>query len=100
MRVAATNYNQFAIVYFKKVSGNREYFKTTLYGGSSPTPSPSPAGPSSCSLSREGGGPSPLSPQGPPQCRRLPEPRGARGREVAEDSTWKRSEARSSIHRH
>ncbi|XP_037009682.2 neutrophil gelatinase-associated lipocalin [Artibeus jamaicensis] len=32
VRVAATNYNQFAMVFFKKVSSNREYFKTTLYG--------------------------------------------------------------------
>lgn len=38
MQVAATNYNQFALVYFKKVSENREYFKITLYGGSSPNP--------------------------------------------------------------
>lgn len=38
MRVAATNYDQFAIVFFKKVSQNKEYFKTTLYGRSS-TPS-------------------------------------------------------------
>lgn len=37
MRVAATNYNQFAIVFFKKVLKNKEYFKTTLYGGSPPT---------------------------------------------------------------
>ncbi|XP_029059882.1 neutrophil gelatinase-associated lipocalin isoform X1 [Monodon monoceros] len=32
VRVATTNYNQFAIVYFKKVYKNQEYFKTTLYG--------------------------------------------------------------------
>ncbi|KAM6183210.1 neutrophil gelatinase-associated lipocalin-like [Erethizon dorsatum] len=32
VRVTATNYNQFAIVFFKKRSGNRVYFKTTLYG--------------------------------------------------------------------
>ncbi|XP_003407486.2 neutrophil gelatinase-associated lipocalin [Loxodonta africana] len=32
VRVTATNYNQFAIVFFKKVSKNGEYFKTTLYG--------------------------------------------------------------------
>ncbi|KAM9641569.1 neutrophil gelatinase-associated lipocalin [Trichechus inunguis] len=32
VRVAATNYNQFAIVFFKKVTKNQEYFKTTLYG--------------------------------------------------------------------
>lgn len=38
VRVAATNYDQFAIVFFKKVSQNKEYFKTTLYGRSS-TPS-------------------------------------------------------------
>ncbi|XP_067599273.1 neutrophil gelatinase-associated lipocalin isoform X2 [Pseudorca crassidens] len=34
VRVATTNYNQFAIVYFKKVYKNQEYFKTTLYGAS------------------------------------------------------------------
>ena len=38
VRVATTDYNQFAIVYFKKVYKNQEYFKTTLYGGSSPPP--------------------------------------------------------------
>ncbi|XP_012627524.1 neutrophil gelatinase-associated lipocalin [Microcebus murinus] len=32
VRVVTTNYNQFAIVFFKKVSENKEYFKTTLYG--------------------------------------------------------------------
>ncbi|XP_054440837.1 neutrophil gelatinase-associated lipocalin [Pteronotus mesoamericanus] len=32
VRVAATNYNQFAMVFFKKVSSGREYFKITLYG--------------------------------------------------------------------
>ncbi|MBZ3889530.1 Neutrophil gelatinase-associated lipocalin [Sciurus carolinensis] len=32
VRVAATNYNQYAMVYFKKASENREYFKITLYG--------------------------------------------------------------------
>ncbi|XP_059782568.1 neutrophil gelatinase-associated lipocalin isoform X1 [Balaenoptera ricei] len=32
VRVATTDYNQFAIVYFKKVYKNQEYFKTTLYG--------------------------------------------------------------------
>ncbi|XP_045702281.1 neutrophil gelatinase-associated lipocalin [Phyllostomus hastatus] len=32
VRVAATNYNQFAIVFFKKVFDNQEYFKITLYG--------------------------------------------------------------------
>ncbi|XP_006835043.1 PREDICTED: neutrophil gelatinase-associated lipocalin [Chrysochloris asiatica] len=32
VRVAATNYNQYAIVFFKKVFNNQEYFKTTLYG--------------------------------------------------------------------
>nr|XP_058928652.1 neutrophil gelatinase-associated lipocalin isoform X2 [Kogia breviceps] len=31
VQVAATNYNQFAIVYFKNVYKNQEYFKTTLY---------------------------------------------------------------------
>lgn len=38
VRVATTNYNQFAIVYFRKVYKNQEYFKTTLYGGSPPLP--------------------------------------------------------------
>ncbi|XP_006892673.1 PREDICTED: neutrophil gelatinase-associated lipocalin [Elephantulus edwardii] len=32
VRVASTNYNEFAMVFFKKVSQNKEYFKTTLYG--------------------------------------------------------------------
>ncbi|XP_006154098.1 neutrophil gelatinase-associated lipocalin isoform X1 [Tupaia chinensis] len=32
VRVASTDYNQFAMVFFKKVSNNKEYFKTTLYG--------------------------------------------------------------------
>ncbi|XP_054583036.1 neutrophil gelatinase-associated lipocalin isoform X1 [Eptesicus fuscus] len=32
VRVAATDYSQFAMVFFKKVSRNREYFKITLYG--------------------------------------------------------------------
>lgn len=32
VRVTATNYNQYAIVFFKKVVQNQEYFKTTLYG--------------------------------------------------------------------
>ncbi|KAI5937967.1 neutrophil gelatinase-associated lipocalin [Manis javanica] len=32
VQVAATDYTQFAMVFFKKVQGNREYFKTTLYG--------------------------------------------------------------------
>ncbi|XP_006205650.2 neutrophil gelatinase-associated lipocalin [Vicugna pacos] len=32
VRVVATNYNQFAMVFFKKVSNNKEYFKITLYG--------------------------------------------------------------------
>ncbi|XP_062938658.1 neutrophil gelatinase-associated lipocalin isoform X2 [Cynocephalus volans] len=32
VRVAATDYKQYAMVYFKKVSNNTEYFKTTLYG--------------------------------------------------------------------
>ncbi|KAM6169984.1 neutrophil gelatinase-associated lipocalin [Rhynchocyon petersi] len=34
VRVASTDYNQFALVFFKKVSQNKEYFKTTLYGRS------------------------------------------------------------------
>ncbi|XP_048199718.1 neutrophil gelatinase-associated lipocalin [Perognathus longimembris pacificus] len=32
VRVTATDYTQFAMVFFKKTSANREYFKTTLYG--------------------------------------------------------------------
>ncbi|XP_016019362.1 neutrophil gelatinase-associated lipocalin [Rousettus aegyptiacus] len=32
VRVAATNYNQFAMVFFKKVFKNEEFFKITLYG--------------------------------------------------------------------
>lgn len=39
MRVVTTNYNEFAVVFFKAVSQNQENFKITLYGGSSPTPS-------------------------------------------------------------
>lgn len=50
MRVVNTDYNQFAIVYFKKVQRKKTYFKTTLYGGSFPCdpgdpPPPSPPGP-------------------------------------------------------
>lgn len=74
MRVVATNYHQFAMVFFKKVSKNKEYFKITLYGGSPPTawgfqllgtlkgcvtPDPDPAVPSSASFAlspREEGG--------------------------------------------
>lgn len=36
VRVVSTNYKQYAMVFFKKVSQNKEYFKITLYGGSSP----------------------------------------------------------------
>lgn len=32
VRVTATNYNQFAIVFFQKTSRNTVYFKTVLYG--------------------------------------------------------------------
>ncbi|XP_004849322.1 neutrophil gelatinase-associated lipocalin-like [Heterocephalus glaber] len=32
VRVTATNYNQFAIVFFQKMSRNTVYFKTVLYG--------------------------------------------------------------------
>uniref|UniRef100_A0A8C3X312 Lipocalin 2 n=1 Tax=Catagonus wagneri TaxID=51154 RepID=A0A8C3X312_9CETA len=32
VRVVSTDYSRFAIVFFKKVSNNQEYFKTTLYG--------------------------------------------------------------------
>ncbi|KAI4577602.1 hypothetical protein MJT46_003437 [Ovis ammon polii x Ovis aries] len=50
VRVVNTDYNQFAIVYFKKVQRKQGYFKITLYGGSFPRdpgdpPSPSPPGP-------------------------------------------------------
>lgn len=50
MRVVNTDYNQFAIVYFRKVQRKQGYFKITLYGGSFPRdpgdpPSPSPPGP-------------------------------------------------------
>lgn len=65
MRVVNTNYNQFAIVFFKKVQKKQGYFKTILYGGSflrdlRDPPPPSPPGPllfSSEPLrgSREGG---------------------------------------------
>lgn len=34
VRVTATNYNQFAIVFFKKTVKEKVYFKTTLYGRS------------------------------------------------------------------
>ncbi|XP_016067317.1 PREDICTED: neutrophil gelatinase-associated lipocalin [Miniopterus natalensis] len=32
VRVVATNYNQFAMVFFKKTFKNQDYFKVTLYG--------------------------------------------------------------------
>ncbi|EHH23781.1 hypothetical protein EGK_07324 [Macaca mulatta] len=32
VRVVSTNYKQYAMVFFKKVSQNKEYFKITLYG--------------------------------------------------------------------
>ncbi|XP_008823561.1 neutrophil gelatinase-associated lipocalin [Nannospalax galili] len=32
VRVTATDYNQFAMVFFRKTSGNKQYFKVTLYG--------------------------------------------------------------------
>lgn len=32
VQVAATDYDQFAMVFFKKISGKKQYFKTTLYG--------------------------------------------------------------------
>ncbi|KAG8512781.1 Neutrophil gelatinase-associated lipocalin, partial [Galemys pyrenaicus] len=35
VRVASTDYTQFAMVFFKKRDRRREHFKTTLYGGSS-----------------------------------------------------------------
>ncbi|XP_077002102.1 neutrophil gelatinase-associated lipocalin [Tamandua tetradactyla] len=34
VRVAATDYTRYAIVFFKKTFNNEEYFKTTLYGRS------------------------------------------------------------------
>lgn len=33
VKVAATDYNQFAMVFFRKTSENKQYFKVTLYGG-------------------------------------------------------------------
>ncbi|KAM5329007.1 neutrophil gelatinase-associated lipocalin isoform 1-T2 [Glossophaga mutica] len=39
VRVAATNYQQFAMVFFKQVFSNQEYFKTTLYGRTKELPS-------------------------------------------------------------
>lgn len=39
MRVVSSSYDEFAILFFKKVFKNREYFKMTLYGRSSPTAS-------------------------------------------------------------
>lgn len=75
MRVADTDYNQFATVFFKKVSQNQEYFKITLYGGSSATlgdPAPVPS---------EGGkGPSPPPPKAPSSIISAPSPREARER--------------------
>ncbi|XP_019276536.1 neutrophil gelatinase-associated lipocalin-like isoform X3 [Panthera pardus] len=38
-RVVTTNYNQFAILYFKKVFNNQEYIKVTLYGRNKDLPS-------------------------------------------------------------
>ncbi|EGW11817.1 Neutrophil gelatinase-associated lipocalin [Cricetulus griseus] len=32
VQVASTDYEQFAMVFFKKTSGNKQYFKITLYG--------------------------------------------------------------------
>lgn len=37
VRVVSTDYNQFAMVFFKAVLQDKENFKITLYGGSSPT---------------------------------------------------------------
>ena len=45
MQVVATNYNQYALVYFRKVYKSQEYFKITLYGRSPLWP----LGPGSCS---------------------------------------------------
>lgn len=39
VRVVSSNYDEFAILFFKKLFKNREYFKMTLYGRSSPTAS-------------------------------------------------------------
>ncbi|XP_051022247.1 neutrophil gelatinase-associated lipocalin [Acomys russatus] len=38
VRVATTDYNQFAMVFFQKTSENKQYFKITLYGEFSPDP--------------------------------------------------------------
>lgn len=32
VKVVATDYNHFAMVFFKKTSGKKQYFKITLYG--------------------------------------------------------------------
>lgn len=39
VQVAATDYNQFAMVFFQKTSENKQYFKITLYGEFLPGPS-------------------------------------------------------------
>ncbi|XP_021519780.1 neutrophil gelatinase-associated lipocalin [Meriones unguiculatus] len=39
VQVAETDYDQFAIVFFQKTAGNKEYFKVTLYGRTKELPS-------------------------------------------------------------
>lgn len=68
MRVANTDYNQFATVFFEYVTENQKNFKITLYGGSSATlgdPAPVPL---------EGT----PSPKAPSSVISAPSPRGAR----------------------
>lgn len=38
VQVATTDYNQFAMVFFRKTSENKQYFKITLYGEFLPDP--------------------------------------------------------------
>lgn len=38
VQVAATDYKQFAMVFFRKTSENKQYFKITLYGEFLPDP--------------------------------------------------------------
>ena len=87
MRVAATNYNQFAMVFFKKVSSNREYFKTTLYGGSSP-PRPVPQwDPAPAHFPGRGVARPHPAPKVSSSAIAAPSPKEARGREPPEGST-------------
>lgn len=61
MRVMITNYHEFALVFFKKVHDNYEFFKMTLYGWSPPT-APGTAVPFMLGVKT----PIPPRPQGPP----------------------------------